>query len=180
MRRIVDDLLLLARLDEGMPLRQEPVEVELVVREALLRGMLLARREHRVEVEPGLYARADPDRLLQVLTNLVTNAVRHGGDDALIRISGRRAFDGVAIAVADTGPGIPPEELPHVFDRLYRGHGARTGTSGGAGLGLSIAASLVRAMGGDISVASPPGGGATFTVRLPSPAGLEPAASIVR
>ena len=180
MRRIVDDLLLLARLDEGMPLRQEPVEVELVVGEALLRGMLLARREHRVEVEPGLYARADPDRLLQVLTNLVTNAVRHGGDDALIRISGRRALDGVEIAVADTGPGIPPEELPHVFDRLYRGHEARTGTSGGAGLGLSIAASLVRAMGGEISVASPPGGGATFTVRLPSPVGLEPAASIVR
>ena len=180
MRRIVDDLLLLARLDEGMPLRQEPVEVELVVREALLRGMLLARREHRVEVEPGLYARADPDRLLQVLTNLVTNAVRHGGDDALIRISGRRALDGVEIAVADTGPGIPPEELPHVFDRLYRGHEARTGTSGGAGLGLSIAASLVRAMGGEISVASPPGGGATFTVRLPSAVGLEPAASIAR
>jgi two-component system, OmpR family, sensor kinase len=175
MRRIVDDLLLLARLDEGMPLRREPVEVELIVREALLRGMLLARREHRVEVEPGLFADADPDRLLQVLTNLVTNAVRHGGDDSIISIAGRRADDGVAISVGDTGPGIPSDELPHVFDRLYRGHGARTGTPGGAGLGLSIAASLVRAMGGDIAVSSEPGLGATFTVRLPAASPAEEA-----
>src|SRR5919109_706392 len=111
MRRIVDDLLLLARLDEGMPLRREPVEVELVVREALLRGMLLARREHRVDLEPGLFAEADPDRLLQVLTNLVTNAVRHAGEDATITITGRRADGIVEIAVSDTGPGIPEEEL---------------------------------------------------------------------
>jgi two-component system OmpR family sensor kinase len=174
MRRIVDDLLLLARLDEGMPLRREPVEVELVVREALLRGMLLARREHRVEVEPDLYAEADPDRLLQVLTNLVTNAVRHGGEDAVISITGRRAGEAVEISVSDTGPGIPPEELPHVFDRLYRGHTARTGTPGGAGLGLSIAASLVRAMGGSIGVESEAGRGATFTVRLSGPSRTEP------
>jgi two-component system, OmpR family, sensor kinase len=169
MRRIVDDLLLLARLDEGMPLRREPVEVELVVREALLRGMLLARRQHQVEIEPDLYAEADPDRLLQVLTNLVTNAVRHGGEDAGIAIRGRRSDDVVEIAVSDTGPGIPSEELPHVFDRLYRGHAARTGAPPGAGLGLSIAASLTRAMGGDISVRSEPGLGSTFTVRLPAP-----------
>jgi signal transduction histidine kinase len=169
MRRIVDDLLLLARLDEGMPLRREPVEVELVVREALLRGMLLARREHRVTVEPDLYAVADPDRLLQVLTNLVSNAVRHGGDDAVIGIAARSAGDGVEIEVGDTGPGISPEELPHVFDRLYRGHTAQTGPFGGAGLGLSIAASLTRAMGGNIAVRSEPGQGATFTVRLPMP-----------
>jgi two-component system OmpR family sensor kinase len=169
MRRIVDDLLLLARLDEGMPLRREPVEVELVVREALLRGMLLARREHQVDVDPGLYADADPDRLLQVLTNLVTNAVRHGGEQAVIGIAGRSAGDRVEIEVSDTGPGIPHQELPHVFDRLYRGHTARTGAPGGTGLGLSIAATLTRAMGGDIVVRSEPGQGATFTVRLPAP-----------
>ncbi|HEX2024783.1 MAG TPA: HAMP domain-containing sensor histidine kinase, partial [Actinomycetota bacterium] len=174
MRRIVDDLLLLARLEEGMPLQREPVEVELVVREALLRGMLLARREHRVEVEPDLYAVADPDRFLQVLTNLVTNAVRHGGEDATIAITGRRVGDAAEISVADTGPGIPPDELPHVFDRLYRGHAARTGAPGGAGLGLSIAASLVRAMGGTIDVESEPGRGATFTVRLAAPSRTKP------
>ena len=169
MRRIVDDLLLLARLDEGMPLRREPVEVELVVREALLRGMLLARRKHTVDVEPGLFAQADPDRLLQVLTNLVTNAVRHGGEDAEIALRGGRADDRVEIAVSDTGPGIPEEELAHVFDRLYRGHTARTGAPAGAGLGLAIVASLTKAMGGDVAVSSVPGGGTTFTVSLPAP-----------
>jgi heavy metal sensor kinase len=174
MRRIVDDLLLLARLDEGMPLRREPVEVELVVREALLRGMLLARREHGVDLEPGLFAEADPDRLLQVLTNLVTNAVRHAGEDARITITGRRADGLVEIAVSDTGPGIPEEELTHVFDRLYRGHVARTGAPAGAGLGLAIVASLTKAMGGDVAVSSAPGE-ATFTVRLPAPTDVRPA-----
>ncbi|HEX2031988.1 MAG TPA: ATP-binding protein [Actinomycetota bacterium] len=168
MRRIVDDLLLLARLDEGMPLAREPVEVELVVREALLRGMQLARRESRVDVEPGLYAVADPERLLQALTNLVTNAIRHAGEAATITITGRRREDRVVITVEDDGPGIPPEELPHVFDRLYRGERARAGAPGGAGLGLAIVASLVSAMGGEISAHSTPGEGATFAVVLPA------------
>src|SRR5207249_3605494 len=77
MARIVEDLLLLARLEEGMQLRSEPVELELVLREAHLRAMLIALRAARVEAEPGLYARADAERLLQVLTNLVANAVKH-------------------------------------------------------------------------------------------------------
>jgi two-component system, OmpR family, sensor kinase len=168
MRRIVDDLLLLARLDEGMPLRREPVEVELVLREALLRGMQLVRMEARVEAEPDLFATADPDRLLQVLTNLVTNAVRHAGSQATITLRARREGEWVLLQVADDGPGIGPEELPHVFDRMFRGARARTDTSGGAGLGLAIASSLTQAMGGDISVASEPGHGATFSVRLPA------------
>ncbi len=168
MRRIVDDLLLLARLDEGMPLVRRPVEVELIVREALLRGMQLARRQSYVDVEPGLHAMADPERLLQVLTNLVANAVRHGGDDATLHLRGRHAGDRVEIAVSDDGPGIPAEDLPHVFERLYRGSKARTGFPGGAGLGLAIAASLVEAMGGGIRVESEPGRGTTFIVALPS------------
>lgn len=169
MRRIVDDLLLLARLDEGIPLRREPVEVELVIREALLRGMQLARRETRVDVEPGLYAAADGERLLQIVTNLVTNAIRHAGEDATIILRGRRDADGrVLIEVSDTGPGIPPDELPYIFDRLYRGSAARAESPTGAGLGLSIVASLTRAMGGDIAVDSAPGMGATFRVWLPS------------
>jgi two-component system OmpR family sensor kinase len=167
MRRIVEDLLLLARLDEGMPLARQPVEVELVAREALLRGMQLERRDHTVEIPEGLTALADQERLLQVLTNLVTNAIHHGGERASIRIEGR-GFDGrVAISVADTGPGIPPEELPRVFERLYRGSDARTGSPGGAGLGLAIAASLTRTMGGEIAVDSVVGEGTTFTVTLP-------------
>lgn len=173
MRRIVDDLLLVARLDEGMPLAREPVEVELVVREALLRGMQLTRRESRVDVEAGLYALADPERLLQVLTNLVTNAIRHAGETATITITGRREEGRTVITVQDDGPGIPPEELPHVFHRLYRGGRARAGAPGGAGLGLAIVASLVRAMGGEISAHSTPGHGATFAVVLPAPEAAE-------
>ena len=167
MRRIVEDLLLLARLDEGMPLARQPVEVELVAREALLRGMQLERREHSVEIPEGLSVLGDPERLLQVLTNLVTNAIRHGGERASITIKGEHDDQRVAVSVADTGPGIPAEELPHVFERLYRGPGARTGSPGGAGLGLAIAASLTRAMGGEISVESIVGEGTTFIVRLP-------------
>jgi signal transduction histidine kinase len=168
MRRIVDDLLLLARLDEGTPLSREPVEVELVLREALLRGLQLARREARVEIEPGLYAMADFERLLQVLTNLVTNAVRHAGEDATLILRARRDGSRILMEVADTGPGIPPEELPHVFDRLYRGSAARAAAPAGAGLGLSIVASLTQAMGGDVGVESAPGRGTTFRLWLPS------------
>lgn len=117
MGRIVEDLLLLARLDEGLPLAREPVEVELVLREALLRGMLLASREASVGVEPGVFALADADRLLQVLTNLVTNAIQHTPDGARLALGGRRAEGQVLLEVADSGPGIPPEDLPHVFSR---------------------------------------------------------------
>jgi signal transduction histidine kinase len=81
---------------------------------------------------------------------------------------------GVEIAVADTGPGIPEEEMAHVFDRLYRGHTARTGAPTGAGLGLAIVASLTRAMGGDVAVTSAPGEGTTFTVTLPGPPAEHP------
>ena len=168
MRRIVEDLLLLARLDEGMPLARQPVEVELVAREALLRGMQLERREHTVAIEEGLSVEADPERLLQVLTNLVTNAVRHGGSDATIAIAARREGSRVAISVADTGPGIPPEELQRVFERLYRGESSRTRSPGGAGLGLAIVASLTKAMHGEVAVDSVVGAGTTFTVRLPA------------
>jgi two-component system OmpR family sensor kinase len=173
MSRIVEELLLLARLDEGLPMRREPVEVELVVEEALLRGLRLAvsaggpdRKPPRAEVdaEPDLYALADPDRLLQVVSNLVVNAVQHAGDQAQLALAVRRTGDEVVIDVSDTGPGIAPEDLPHVFDRFYRA----TARAGGAGLGLAIADSLTRAMSGRLAVRSVVGEGTTFTVRVPA------------
>jgi signal transduction histidine kinase len=166
MGRIVEDLLLLARLDEGMPLARETVEVELVVGEALLRGMLTGG-DVSVDVPPALTVQADPERLLQVLTNLVTNAVRHAAGSP-ITVSARREAQSVRIDVADRGPGIPPADLPHVFERLYRGSKARSESPGGAGLGLAIAKSLVEAMGGRISVASKLRAGTTFSVFLPA------------
>ncbi len=165
MGRIVEDLLLLARLDEGMSLARDPVEVELVVGEALLRGML-ASGDVRVQVAPELCVLGDADRLLQVLTNLITNAVRHGRN-APISVTGRAEGNLVLIEVADRGPGISPQDLPHVFERLYRGAKARSESPGGAGLGLAIAASLVKAMNGRIEVASTVGVGTTFTITLP-------------
>jgi signal transduction histidine kinase len=164
--RIVEELLLLARLDEGMPLAREPVEIELVLREALLRGMLIEQRKATVDVESGLFVMADEDRLLQVLTNLVTNAIQHTDRDAKITLSARAERAGVAIEVSDTGPGISPEDLPHVFERLYRGSRSKSEPSAGAGLGLAIAASLTEAMGGRITVSSDPEG-TTFRVSLP-------------
>jgi signal transduction histidine kinase len=176
-RAIVEELLLLARLDEGLPLRQEPVEVDLVLQEAAMRGLVLGGGTVEAEAAAGLHALADADRLLQVVSNLVGNALRHGGPGVAVTLSAQAAgHDGVAIEVADTGPGIAPQDLPHVFDRFYRGSAARspgdtpdpgTGAPGGAGLGLAIVASLVEAMGGEVAVRSTPGAGTTFTVRLP-------------
>jgi two-component system OmpR family sensor kinase len=173
----VEELLLLARLDEGLPLAREAVEVELVLREAALRGMLLGRGDIVVDAPEGLAAVADPDRLLQVVSNLTGNALRHGGDGVTVTLAAR-AVPGspageVVIDVADTGPGIPASDLPHVFDRFYRGSDARRGVPGGAGLGLAIVASLVEAMGGTISARSTVGQGTTFSIRLPAAGGAE-------
>ena len=195
MGRIVEELLLLARLDEGLPLRREPVEVELVVEEALLRGLRLPGAagvdagapsgdaapapdaatpsgaaapggpRAWVDAEPGLLALADPDRLLQVVSNLVVNAVQHAGAQARLTITTRRTGAEVVIEVADTGPGIPAAHLPHLFDRFYRG----TNRGGGAGLGLAIADSLTQAMSGRIAVRSTVGEGTAFMVHLPAP-----------
>ena len=154
MARTVDHLLLLARLDEGMDLSIEPVEVELVMREALLRGMAEEPREATVDVEPDLFVLADHERLLQLLTNLVRNAVQHAGPDATLALTAR---------------GVDEEDLPHLFERFYRGAVARQHTPTGTGLGLPIVTSLVEAMHGRVSVDSLPGEGTTFTISLPRP-----------
>jgi two-component system OmpR family sensor kinase len=177
----VEELLLLARLDEGLPLAREAVEVELLLREAALRGMLLGRGRIDVDAPEGLSVVADPDRLLQVVSNLVGNALRHGGEGVTVTLAARPGPGAtVVIDVADTGPGIPAADVPHVFDRFYRGSAARRGVPGGAGLGLAIVASLVEAMGGAVSVESEVGRGTAFSIMLPSavlPAG--PSASPV-
>jgi signal transduction histidine kinase len=165
--RIIDDLLLLARLDEGLQLRREPVELELVLREALLRGLLLAPRQTRVQAEPNLYVLADPDRLLQVVTNLVTNAISHTDEHGCITLTAEQRRGHALIRVGDDGCGIPAHELPRIFERLYRGANERATTPEGSGLGLAIASSLVAAMNGTIGVYSIPANGTTFSVVLP-------------
>lgn len=167
MSRIVDDLLLLARLDEGLPLHAEPVEIELVVQEALLRQGANAAQV-RVTIEAGLIARADNDRLLQVITNLVGNAVTHAGADARVAVRGRAEGSAVRIDVADDGPGIAADELPRVFERFYRSPSSRSAGVVGSGLGLAIVRSLVERMNGAVAAQSTPAGGTVFTVTLPA------------
>ena len=112
--------------------------------------------------------KGDPDRLHQVILNLVSNAFKHGGPEAKVRITLRENLDKVFIDVADTGVGMSPEDAEHIFERFYRADTSRTRDTGGSGLGLAIVHSLVEQHDGSISVDSELGRGTTFTVRLPA------------
>ncbi|MFZ2489542.1 MAG: HAMP domain-containing sensor histidine kinase [Anaerolineae bacterium] len=120
---------------------------------------------------PELPLLADYDRLDQVLSNLVSNALRHTPAGGIVRLEAAGVGDQVCLTVSDTGPGIAAEDLPYVFDRFWKGDRARTRDGSGSGLGLAIARQMVRAHGGTIEVASPPGSGAVFTVQLPRESG---------
>ncbi|HIG73638.1 MAG TPA: HAMP domain-containing histidine kinase [Bacteroidetes bacterium] len=165
--RLVEDFHTLALADAGAlpvhPTRVSPADA--------LRQTVAAFEARATEAGVGLAVeadapdvRADPDRLAQILDNLVANALRHTPAGGGITLSAREAPEGVEITVADTGEGIPADALPHVFERSVRADGARSG--GGAGLGLSIVRSLAQAMGGSVSAVSAPGAGTTVTVSL--------------
>ena len=109
----------------------------------------------------------DPERMVQVLGNLVTNALRYTPSGGQIALSASRQGGAVALAVGDTGAGIAPDALPHIFDRFYRGDRARSQESDESGLGLAIAKAITEAHGGRIEVESEIGRGTTFTVLLP-------------
>ncbi|HST86846.1 MAG TPA: HAMP domain-containing sensor histidine kinase [Ktedonobacterales bacterium] len=184
MRRLVEDLLTLTRLDDGQAgLRADLVAVASIVAEVCEQAQRLARGQTvRCDVEAGLLPiRADADRLRQVLLNLLDNALKHTPTTGTITITARReGATTVALAVRDTGRGIPAEALPHVFDRFYRTDPARARSgerTGGAGLGLSIARGLVEAQGGQIAIESATGRGTTVTLRFPiAAAGTEQSA----
>jgi two-component system sensor histidine kinase MtrB len=161
LRRLVDELLEISRLDAGRE-SVEPTRVEL---SPLVSGMLRARGwEGQVALAADdVVVETDPRRLERIVGNLVENALEHGGADVSVAI--KRENGAAEIAVADRGPGIDPEHLPHVFDRFYKADPARSGH--GTGLGLAIARENARLLGGDISVESVRGLGARFTVRLP-------------
>lgn len=109
----------------------------------------------------------DEERMVQVLSNLVGNALRHTPPAGEVCLSAQGAGDRIQFSVADTGEGIRPEDLGHVFERFYRGDASRSGSDGESGLGLAIAKALVEAHGGRIWAESAPGRGATFTFELP-------------
>lgn len=123
----------------------------------------------RADVKVGLPAvEGDPDRLRQVLVNLITNALQHTPRGGRVTVSAAAQGAAVQIRVSDTGPGIAPEDLPHIFDRFYRADKSRSRASGGSGLGLAIVRSLVELHGGAVTVDAKPGEGASFTVSLPA------------
>ena len=168
---LVDDLLLLARLDEERPLAREPVDLVRIAADAVHDARAVdPAREVRLEVGEGTYEVAgDEPRLRQVVANLVGNALRHTPDGTPVEVRLRTGGGDAVVEVADHGPGLPPEDAERVFERFYRSDPSRTRGEGGAGLGLAIVAALTRAHGGSVAVRETPGGGATFEVRLPRP-----------
>ncbi|MDX6471983.1 MAG: two-component system, OmpR family, sensor kinase [Gaiellaceae bacterium] len=164
---LVDDLLLLARLDEGRPLVLEPVQLGEVVAEAVETAhMVDPERMVEVDADPVVVL-GDRERLRQAVDNLLSNVRSHTPAGAPARVRLHEA-DGMArLEVADSGPGMDPEQCEHVFERFYRADPSRSRASGGAGLGLSIVAAVVEAHGGQVSASSVPGEGATFRIELP-------------
>jgi two-component system OmpR family sensor kinase len=168
MAALVEDLLLLARLDQGRPLRDDSVALSEIVNDALL-DLRAVEPERPVEasIEPDVVVEGDEDRLRQVIGNLLTNVRVHTPADAPVEIS-LASRDGFStLKVSDHGPGVDPAHVERIFDRFYRADTARSRDRGGSGLGLSIAASVASAHGGEITYSSTPGGGATFTLTLP-------------
>jgi two-component system, OmpR family, sensor kinase len=177
MSLLVEDLLLLARLDEGRPLEQEPVELAEIVAEAVDAARVVEpERPFELELEP-VTVTGDRDRLRQIVDNLLANARAHTPAATPVRVTVRRVDGTAEISVADSGPGLDEQQLSQVFERFYRADASRARAAGGAGLGLSIVAAVARAHGGGVSAGSPPGEGATFTIQLPLAAERDDSAS---
>jgi two-component system OmpR family sensor kinase len=172
MGRLVSDLLTLSRLDGRAPMQRASVDVSRVLGEVAgqMAPLAEAKGAHiSMRSDGPVYVQGDADKLRQVLINLVDNAVRYTPADghvflsALADSSARRA----QIQVQDTGPGIPAKDVPHIFDRFYRGDLSRTRSTGNSGLGLAIGKAIAEAHGGTITARSNPGEGACFIVTLP-------------
>jgi two-component system, OmpR family, sensor kinase len=167
MTLLVDDLLLLARLDEGRPLEQERVDVDDVVTEAVEMAQALEpNRPIALETEDAVVI-GDRERLRQIVDNLLANVRTHTPAATPVSVAVRRDNSAARISVTDAGPGLDPNQLAHVFERFYRADASRARASGGVGLGLSIVAAVAQAHGGTVTASSEPGAGATFTIALP-------------
>jgi two-component system, OmpR family, sensor kinase len=172
MSRLVEDLLVLARGDQGVVLRREPVEVDGLLAEAA-GAVHSAHPDRDFElVGSGLAVVGDHDQLLRVLINLATNAAIHTPPSGPIRLEAFRAGGPagalVGLRVVDAGPGLPPEEAAHVFERFWRADKARSRAKGGSGLGMAIVAQIVQAHGGTVRFDSSVERGTTVTVLLPA------------
>jgi two-component system, OmpR family, sensor kinase len=168
MTDLVEDLLLLARLDQGRPLDRRRVPFSELVADAVADARAIEpERPIDARVAGDVIVLGDADRLRQVLGNLLANVRVHTPAGTPVDVSLSTRDGHCALAIADRGPGIPATDAGHIFDRFYRADPARSRGLGGSGLGLSIAARVVDAHGGSLSHSPTPGGGATFTVTLP-------------
>lgn len=172
LHRLVDDLGTLSLADAGqLTLHPQPVDIAQLIQgtvrslEPQARGKSIALS---VSAEADLPAiRVDADRIAQVLRNLLSNALRHTPPNGTIQVNGRAIPEGIQVSVSDTGPGIPPGDLPHIFQRFYRVDRSRARATGGAGIGLAVVKELVEAHGGKVWAESTPGKGSTFYFSLP-------------
>lgn len=174
MSRLVEDLLLLARnegaAEDDRPLERQLIDVADLATDAVI-GVRAAFPQREIldpDVDPDVHVLGDPDQLLRVVRNLVTNAAVHTAPERPIRVTGSRDEHGVVIRVIDGGPGLPPDDAAHVFERFWRADKARTRARGGSGLGMSIVATIVRRHGGTVRFDSTVEGGSTVTVWLPA------------
>jgi signal transduction histidine kinase len=171
--RLIDDLFSLSQAEvDGLELAVGPVDVGGAIRRQVAALAPLAWERERVEIVADLPANLPPacvdaGRLEQILVNLLRNGLRHTPPGGIVAVVAAAQPGQVRIDVRDTGQGIPPQELPHVWERFYRGEGARACDEHGAGLGLAVVKDLTQAMGGRVAVESAPGEGAVFSVWLP-------------
>jgi heavy metal sensor kinase len=170
MRHLTESLLQLARFDAGQePIQRSPFDLADTVRTSVeLVRPLAAERGLQIHCDLApAQTLGDADRFSQVITNLLANAIHYNKDQGEIRVTTRAESGAVVLTVADTGPGIAPEDVPHIFERFYRADKSRARANGRSGLGLAICKAIIDAHGGRIDVSTQPGLGTTFTVRLP-------------
>ena len=177
MTRLVGDLTLLARADAGgLPLEMKPVELDNLLFEVYRQFSVIQKPvEATVTAVDQVSVMGDADRLKQLFINLIDNGIKYTPDGGHVNIRLSKLNGWAKFEVQDTGLGIPPEDVSHIFDRFYRVDKARTRAQGGSGLGLSIAKWVAKAHGGNIEVESEVGVGTTFTVNLPAIGGRETA-----
>jgi signal transduction histidine kinase len=164
---LVENLLQLARGEKGLKLQREEIDLSLLLADVADSLRPLAEDKNLTltcDLPPSLVVSGDTDQLIRLIVNLLDNAIKYT-EHGIVTMSAHENEESAIIEVADTGIGIPPEHLPHIFKRLYTVDPARS--SGGAGLGLSIARQIVQAHGGKIEVQSEAGNGTRFTVYLP-------------
>jgi two-component system OmpR family sensor kinase len=165
---LVDDMLLIARLDQGRPLDRKPIDLKTIAGDAADDARAVApQRQITVNAPVPVVVEGDDTRLRQVLGNLVRNALVHTPQQTAVEISVTTEDSVGRMSVADHGPGLRPEEMERIFEPFYRADPSRSRDSGGAGLGLSIVSAVVSAHGGQVKVKETSGGGVTFEVELP-------------